>query len=348
MILAAACETKIVIPIDDKDPLLVVNAALESDGQVHRISVGESRNSEYKDIEADRVSVSINGVPVGVSLETEKAYWTYSDEGEVAHLRPFYEFQAAFKPGDEVLIEVEKAGIPSASAEFTVPNAPLILSADTSRVWKTVESEYDSVAGDFDFEMRPLLRDVKGEDNYYRLALGVRYDFRAYREDGTFDDFVRVYSSSDLDASHDPVIGEGFSSSSSSEGSLSDIFSVENTYLLFSDDSFRDGQYRMRFSAPSYLFRSFYFDEMGEYERVDYRASAIIKVYSISFLRYYYLRALANMENWGTETSFIIEPTTLPCNVRGGMGFAAVDAVATYEIKDVEKGSVTLIYTDPE
>ena len=347
-LLAASCETEITIDLDDKDPVLVINSSIESDGDVHRIFVGESQDADYHEIEADRVSVSVNGASVAVTpIKDEYSY--YSSEGITTRYRTSYGFEAAFKAGDVVRIEVDKAGAPSAVAECTVPKVPVIASVDTSRTLKAVDSEYERLSSDYDFEISPLLRDIKGEDSYYRMSLDVRYDIRAYREDGSYDDMESVSRGLTYDISREPILNGGRSSSSEEDFSLSDLFSVDNIFCLFTDEQFRDGEYKLRLSVPSYMFLSLpYFQFEDDYVNFDYKASAIVKVYSLSFLRYYYLRALENMDTWGTETSFLIEPTTLPSNVEGGMGFAAVDAVATFEIKDVQKGSFTLVYTDDE
>jgi hypothetical protein len=45
---------------------------------------------------------------------------------------------------------------------------------------------------------------------------------------------------------------------------------------------------------------------------------------SISREEYNYLNALNNLENFGYTSQVIVEPTTLPTNVNGGLGFVAV------------------------
>ena len=58
---------------------------------------------------------------------------------------------------------------------------------------------------------------------------------------------------------------------------------------------------------------------------------------SLDFTQYHYLKALNNLETFGTEVSFLVEPTTLPTNVEGGIGFVGIETVTEMRYASFER-----------
>ena len=60
------------------------------------------------------------------------------------------------------------------------------------------------------------------------------------------------------------------------------------------------------------------------------RRECFFRLRSLDFAQYHYLKALNNLETFGTEMSFLVEPTTLPSNVEGGLGFVGIETVTEF------------------
>ena len=58
---------------------------------------------------------------------------------------------------------------------------------------------------------------------------------------------------------------------------------------------------------------------------------------SLDFTQYHYLKALTNLETYGTEMTFLVEPTTLPCNVEGGLGFVGIETITEFSYARFER-----------
>jgi hypothetical protein len=75
-------------------------------------------------------------------------------------------------------------------------------------------------------------------------------------------------------------------------------------------------------------------DLLASLPRKMHRISTV-QLRSLDFSQYRYLKALENLDTFGTEMSFLVEPTTLPSNVEGGLGFVGLETVTEvpfYEI----------------
>ena len=57
---------------------------------------------------------------------------------------------------------------------------------------------------------------------------------------------------------------------------------------------------------------------------------ATVQLRTLDLTQYHYLKALENLDTFGTEMNFLVEPTTLPSNVEGGLGFVGIETVAEY------------------
>jgi hypothetical protein len=226
-----------------------------------------------------------------------------------------YDFQAEFKPGDEVRIEASKDGM-QAWAELIVPQPGTMVSVDTATVVKSLV--YHDLEGSETYEQEYLeftvrLRDVAGEDNYFMMNADMES------------------TSLDYDTFHDLVLEDGYSSGL---GDLfEDLLPVNSTHC-FSDKMFRDGEVTVHLYFPSYSFnRYYYYDYYDEDYEDDGRDMTFrLRLSSIDRGFYNYLRALNNMLCYGFDVTPIIEPTMLPNNVQGGMGMVSVAAESLFEL----------------
>lgn len=192
----------------------------------------------------------------------------------------------ALQPGERLRLEAEYAG-EKVWSEVTVPQPVQILQVDSSRVQV---AGFAGMVREF-LQFRVRFKDPEGRQYY-------RFEMRDIR-DPLQPEMIP------LDASSDPVL-------SGVSGSVMDsFFTARNAYLVFSDEAF-DGQERtFLLNLP-----------IGEtnWDGYDVR----IYLQSIGFEEYHYLQSLNNMETFGYEEVIMIEPTTLPSNVHGGLGFVGM------------------------
>ena len=104
---------------------------------------------------------------------------------------------------------------------------------------------------------------------------------------------------------------------------LSSLLEMENNYLLFDDDTF-DGETRVLSVTVNMYNLLAGFSFMPEVPE-DYDDPYVYVVLEhISFAEYHYLKALNNLSNLGYDAVPFFEPTTIPSNVDGGLGFVSV------------------------
>ena len=299
-----SCEEEIDIRVGNEAPVLLMNAQLHSDDTLHAVFLHTSLISRLEAYEGATVTVTVNGTEriVAEAVPEEESY--------IASWRSPYAFKADFHPGDRVRIDAVR-GADHAWAEVTFPEAGTIVSADTVRV----ESP-DNNAFLTSYQFRVGIRDIPGSDTYYRFAI------TALSETGDENDPSRPVRRSgadiDFDNSSDPAINEGRTVSDSGDDLLGELM-PGNRYSAFTDHLFRDGEYTIRVEAPRYNFL------YSEFSEDDVRHYAVLKLYTISFSQYRYLRAIDNFDAFGYDMSFLVEPTSLPSNVEGGIGFVSAE-----------------------
>ena len=300
-----ACEEEIDIRVGNETPVLLMNAQLHSDDTLHAVFLHTSLISRLEAYEGATVTVTVN--------ETEKieAQAVPAEESYMSHWRTPYAFRADFHPGDRVRIDAVR-GADHAWAEVTFPEPGTIVSVDTLRVESPDNNEYAST-----YQFRVGIRDIPGKDSYYRLAI------KARAESGDENDpagAVRVEEQAvNFDNSADPAINEGRTVSESGEEDLLGELMPGNRYSAFTDHLFPDGDYTLRVDASRYIFLYSMFSE------TDVRHYAVVKLYTMSLSQYRYLRAIDNFDAFGYEMSFLVEPTSLPSNVEGGIGFVSAE-----------------------
>lgn len=326
--LAASCYEEVVIPVGDDEPVGVMNAQLSTLESTHFVYLSVSRKSRVRALPGADVRVFVNGDRAVTAQERPARY---EGDWETA-----YVFETEIRPGDEVRIEARQGSI-SLSAAVTAPPAATISSVDTSTVRMTYMGETDTY-----LQAKMLFRDIPGA-SFYRVYGRVVDDFVYLDEDGNP---VPGYSGTAetglwMETGFDPVISEGAGKTGGAD--LAAILSEGNSYSCFSDGPFTDDECTIRpllspWSFPLGPYGLYIPDSMEDDPDWDMLASlsrkvhrrAAVQLRSLDFSQYHYLKALENLDTFGTEMSFLVEPTTLPSNVEGGLGFVGLETVAEY------------------
>lgn len=302
--LAALVSCENVIPVDfgDSEPQIVINAQLLSRGGEQLVYLSETSRTKLLPLQEAEVTVEIDGqepiLAEGIPVETSDYY------------AAAYRFNANIPAGKEVKVSARKGKLEGwAVAEGT--ETATISSVDTLRL---TERDFDATYETFYFKV--TFTDLPG-DSFYRI--GVRMDSQVHQVDaeGRTMDIPTQYELP-VEGKNDPILGGNTMTVS--------IFSLEPTYLVFTDDLFRDETCTVRLSVPVSSLYPYYYSWEEDFTP----SYAVITTTFIPWLEtiskeeYYYLSALNNLENFGYEGQMLVEPTMLPSNVYGGLGFVSV------------------------
>ena len=298
---ATACENVIDVDFGDNEPQLVLNAQLLSTSQAQQVYVSESSRTLLRPVKDASVTVEVDGKSFVADL--------LPDEEQDAHAG-VYRFACPISPGSQVKVTAARDSRKASASSEVMPGA-VITEVDTLRV---TEQTFDSTEENFQFKIS--FRDLPGQ-SYYRI--GVRADFTIRMEDSS-GETLDVFSTYEFPVSgaKDPILGGSTVSFS--------ILDLEPTYLVFTDEMFRDQLCTVRLTVPVTQLYPFYYAWDGSF----YPRYATITPHYVPWLEtltaeeFHYLSALNNLENFGYEAQMIVEPTTLPCNVDGGLGFVSV------------------------
>ena len=329
-LLAVSCHEEVILPVGDDEPVGVMNAQLNTLEASHTVFLSISRKSRVRAFPEADVRVFVNGVQVAAGQEVPASY---EGEWETA-----YTFDADFRPGDEVRIEA-RGGEISLSATVTVPPAVTISSVDTS----TVRMTYMGDTGTY-LQAKMVFNDLPGT-SFYRVDGRVVDDFEYQDKEGNP---VPGYSGTVestlwMETGFDPVISEGAGKTGGSD--LGALLAAENSFHCFSDDPFSneectirpllysDGfrlqEYYYGINVPAWMGEDIDWEELHSLQQKVSRRAAI-QLRSLDFPQYHYLKSLEILDTFGTEMSFLVEPTTLPTNVEGGLGFVGVETVSEF------------------
>ena len=335
--LAAGCYEEILIPTEDKDPVLVMNAQMDNLEEVHVVHLSRSLLSKVEPFPGATVKVYVNDTFVAQAVEM--------DDENAWNSTP-YAFEAVFHPGDEVRVEAVKDAFRATSTAI-VPPPVYVESVDTSSVRLTyMDSSTDYV------QLKVRFKDIAGETWY-----GVDHRFvdvwEFLDEEGNpSPEFtVRDSSQSPLETGYDPVISEGSGKTTGSD--LGALLSVENYYHCFADTPIADQECTLRVMIYdwSYYLSDYWFGvPVPDWMQDDPDAWSILmampfrvhrtccfRLRSLDFSQYHSLTALNNLETFGTEVNFLVEPTTLPSNVEGGLGFVGIETVTELQYAVLER-----------
>lgn len=333
-VLVVSCYEEIILPIGDDEPVAIMNAQLNTWDTTHEVQLSVSQKNRVKPLIGADVQVTVNGkTPIAATEMPEDGmhYW-----------ETVYRFDADLKAGDEVRIEARKDAF-LLRATVVAPPAVTISSIDTS----TVRMSYMGDSSDY-LQVKTTYQDLPG-DSWYRVAACMYSEFVYLDEEGQP---VPGYSGEyawwvSPETGYDPVISEGGGKTGGLD--FGALLSAENSYNCFSDNPFRDAECTIRPLFKPYVVYDYYdtyilpsgMEEIG-YEAVfglQYKThrTARLQVRTIDFSQYHYLKALQNLETFDTEVTFLVEPTTLPSNVEGGLGFVGLETVSEIVFYEEEK-----------
>lgn len=334
---AAACTTTEYLDVDNLDPVLVINAQMTAQEDVHTIHLSSSSRSKVSPVPDGNVSVRINsGAPIA-------ATWEAPEEGYEEFSSSKYVFSQKLNPGDVVEVTGTKGSL-AATANVTVPQEPGLISVEYNHdvnhgssdsffgggyyeaYWPYAEpNPYEATAW---HEIKVKFSDAPG-DSYYRVSIILETILTT--EEGTETQTGRLYP----DTSSEPVL----STASSSDGGILDaLIEDSNSYNVFKDDLFKDKEYTLKLYFPEQQVmysRKYHNYEDGHYDEEtglwiepdlpegwSYKANILVRLYSISQDQYIYLKAM----DLGELGALFSEPVSIPSNVEGGMGFINVDS----------------------
>ena len=331
----ASCYEEVLLPAGDEDPVLVMNAQMNTLEDVHSIVLSVSHLSKVEPLRGAEVKVYINGSFVSEALE-----WPDAESYNAA----WYGFEWMFQPGDEVRITVRKDAF-SASATVTVPPYAPVTVVDTSSVRMAFLDEVTDY-----LQVKARFQDLPGR-SWYGVDCILVDSCDYLDEDGAVIPEYSVPRSEMqawLETGFDPVISEG--AGKSAGGDLASLLSAGNPYNCFSDDPVVDEECTLRvllYPQSLYLnernYAIYYPSGFNEEDSMilwnlprRVKRKCFFRLRSLDFSQYHYLKALSNLDTFGSEVSFLVEPTTLPSNVEGGLGFVGIETVSEVEFASFE------------
>ena len=304
-----SCTSEVVLEPSDTSVKVIMNALLKTSDTDHLILLSASTVNETEALPGATVSVSVNG-----GSPVQAVY--LSDNDDDMYSKPkaaYYLYQGSFQPGDEVLFEA-KTKYGDVSSRVTVPGKVNMDNVDTLR---TVIRGSGYTEVNMQFKIR--VNDQASSADYYRFTFN---KYETFDRDGTGEKKT-FWMPLRADGSSDPVLSDG---TVKTGDFLSELLEMDNTYLIFSDELFNGTGRDMRLNVNMEgLIASFSFKE----ETPDYDdAYVMVNMEHMSFEEYYYLKAMTRLSNLGYDASLIFEPTTIPSNVEGGLGFVSISTVS--------------------
>jgi hypothetical protein len=295
---ASACENTIPVDFGDTDPQLVLNAQLVSASGEQRIYVSETSRTLLRPVRDAEVTLEVDGKVLKAEALPDEDQLYYAG---------VYGVPCTVAPGNQIKVTAGRdQRVARAEAEVTRP--AFISTVDTLRV---MQQDFDSTEEMFQFNIS--FQDIAGT-TYYQIGVEAVFLIHMVDAQGQTLDVTSRYELP-VSGANDPILSGGTVSVS--------IFDLEPSYLVFTDELFRDQSCTVHLSMPVSSLYPFYYS----WEESFSPKYAIITSQYIPWLEtltlegYHYLSSLNNMENFGYEAQLFVEPTTLPCNVSGGLGF---------------------------
>ncbi len=348
LIAFAACTNEIPLRIDNDQEMLILNSIMSTNDSVHHAFIAVSKVTGTGKAPDALLTCFVNGKEVSkgalVKNDTKDPltgeYYDHRTSSE-------FTFEADIKPGDIVRLEAVRGSL-KASSEVIAPEAPSISSVDTVSMQRW-NKDYDLYIMCTKFTV--TVDDKYGVDNWYRFDVWTHQDVVDHftDQDGneTHPDIARTqYFQPGFDSSEDQILNDGYGAMSSE---LLGNLSVRNKAMVFSDKLFRGKRGKIRIWIENQninsVWPSFYrdedeVDEDDEYggdnyyyaSSCDFKCRVDLMVKAISFEEYNYMKALNNCETFGYTVDPVVEPTTIPSNVSGALGFVAVESAAVFSI----------------
>ena len=322
----ASCINTVPLDFGEPTPQLVMNAQLEAGEGDQLVFLSESSLTTLAPLQGADVTILVDGKPFATAGEVPAGEAEYT-------LATGYRFQGGFPAGSQVKVSARKDGR-EAWAQADVMPPPILLTVDTLR---TMEREFDEAYEVF--QVKITLKDLPGS-SYYRTGVQMSGALTLVDAAGQTREQTHVRELA-MRSSNDPVLGGAATGMS--------LFNLDKTYLVFSDELFRDQEYTLRLSIDSRMLYAYDYRWEEDFfpVRVVSQVTLLPWLESISRDEFNYLNALNNLENFGYTAEVIVEPTTLPTNVNGGLGMVAVRNRALGNPIPLSPEAIDLYYYDP-
>ena len=347
IVLLASCENEIPYNPDNQQPLLIMNAQLDTGKDVNEVFLHLSKGSSIVRLNEATLTLFINNsiaeTPQALTPEEifgppenypEDAIFVYD-----AILYKLFRLNTPLHPGDNIRLEATaENGKYHASAEVTVPQPIESLHVDTCLAYLR---EYSGQTLYRQYKI--TLQDRPNEKNYYRLDI---WNDRSYYckwkeyledengslikvedEDGSWhwasiprDTTILAPRQNEIINREDVILTDGHPGNYDDEEN--ELFpTINNKYNIFNDNTFRNSYATLKVYTP--LYQDYYPIEGHYYDHISRKQTITVRLLSITEAEYRYLKALNCLDD-GDYDDALMEPISLPCNVIGGLGFVGV------------------------
>lgn len=313
-----SCENELSFSTKDNPPKLVMNALINADSVTNVVYLNLTGKEQVTHILNATLTVHVNG------KLTESLRPLPIPPNAVPQCS--FTMKGKFTPEDVVRLDAfTDDGQYHAWAEVTIPRRPdNIEEIDTLTVPLT-QSGYTRNH----LRHKITIKDLTGEDNYYRLVMDTRV-IQTKLNGNKEIIATQTWHNYNFVSREDVVLTDGQpTTGSDEENSMFDT--TKNTYGVFNDSRFKNSIYTMTVYVPSELFRGI--DPLGPF--LSEQADITVRLLSITETEYYYLRAL-NLASSDAYDEMLSEPIKYPSNVHGGTGIVGA-STETSKIIHIKK-----------
>lgn len=350
-----ACENEIPYTPDQQEPLLIMNALLETESTGNYVFLHLNEGNKIGSVSEASLSLYINGqlteTPKAMTPEEiykdQKDSWdkdTYESLLKDIKFKKFH-LTAPLHPGDNIRLEATaENGKYHVYSEVTVPQPVESLHADTCSAYLRVYNRQELYR-----QFNITLQDRPNEKNYYRLEIlndfSYRCEWKEYLKDEN-GDFIRVEQGDSWDWAYitkdtlitdrqtelisreDVILTDGHPTSSDDDEN--EMFpTIKNKYNIFTDNRFSNSSATLKVYTLPY---TYYYPMEKNYHRIYRNHTITIRLLSLSEAEHRYFRALNCLDDDDYDEA-LMEPISLPSNVTGGLGFVGVCSETQYVIE---------------
>lgn len=321
LVLLAGCENDVDLKIDTNMHQLVVNGFINVGAPDNTITVSLSGVDSVRAVTDAQVTVSVDGVV-----------------RETAAYHDGYHITAPMRAGDKVRIDVTTADHRYAAyVEETIPQpVGQIDHISAEKRYRHYYTNNESDERDTLWCYGVSFGDIRGESNYYRLAIvdSIKQEYREVRllnSDTVRTQYnVMSYSRSADDIWYDdPIMMDGQTVDLSDVGTyVPALGTIFNKYGVFNDARFKDKSCTISVGDNLTNYPKLTVEDDGDttyrYHTIRYKSYSIdvtFYVQSITKSEYNYLKSLNQYQSSAyDDNSDVTGPIKFPSNVHGGIG----------------------------
>lgn len=312
----AGCENEIPYNPGNQKPLLVMNALLNAGQADNHVYLHLSEGYKIKRVEQATLSLYVNG-----QLTEEPQPLESSQTGRMA-----FRLGTVFHPGDHLRLQATAEGEKyRAEAEVTVPQPVKDIQVDTCT---TKIIRFGSMT-DY-HRILVTLSDLPDEKNYYRLEVLNNYFVQIapppthpdeygnseYGNEGT----SFYYTDRELINREDIILTDGHISHSDKDEENELFPSIKNKYNVFTDNQFANSTATLKVYT-----RLNPFQMNASPGMLPSLLSIDVRLFSLDREEYLYFKGLNTIDDENYDTA-LMEPVSLPSNVKGGLGFVGASS----------------------